>query len=134
MSKYGVFSGPRFPAFRLITERYRVSLRIQSECGKIRTRHNSVLGHFLLRVDLMDFPAYVESHEVYKFLYCSGNFYSARDLPRSRQFHQAVMIAIRSLKLCLKCKRSIIVELKTNFYELFSVGTLFHRKGLRCLI
>ena len=27
-----------FPAFGLNTERYRVSLRIQSECGKIRTR------------------------------------------------------------------------------------------------
>ena len=28
------------------TERYRVSLRIQSKCGKIRTRKNSVFGHF----------------------------------------------------------------------------------------
>ena len=27
------------------TERYFVSLRIQSECGKIRTRNNSVFGH-----------------------------------------------------------------------------------------
>ena len=27
-------------------ERYEVSLRIQSECGKIRTRNNSVFGHF----------------------------------------------------------------------------------------
>ena len=34
MSKYGVFSGPYFLAFRLNTERYFVSLRIQSECGK----------------------------------------------------------------------------------------------------
>ena len=32
------FSGPYFPAFVLHTERYGVSLRIQSECGKIRTR------------------------------------------------------------------------------------------------
>ena len=32
------YSGPYFPAFGLNTERYRVSLRIQSECGKIRTR------------------------------------------------------------------------------------------------
>ena len=31
-------SGPYFPAFGLNTERYSVSLRIQSECGKIRTR------------------------------------------------------------------------------------------------
>ena len=32
------FSSPYFPVFRLNTERYRESLRIQSECGKIRTR------------------------------------------------------------------------------------------------
>ena len=32
------YSGPYFPAFGLNKERYRVSLRIQSECGKIRTR------------------------------------------------------------------------------------------------
>ena len=46
VSKYGVFSDPYFPAFGLNTERYFVSLRIQSECGKIRTRKNSVFGHF----------------------------------------------------------------------------------------
>ena len=32
------YSGPHFPAFELNTERYGVSRRIQSECGKIRTR------------------------------------------------------------------------------------------------
>ena len=32
------FSGPYFPAFGLNTVRYGVSLRIQSECEKIRTR------------------------------------------------------------------------------------------------
>ena len=31
-------SGPHFPTFGLNTERYAISLRIQSECGKIRTR------------------------------------------------------------------------------------------------
>ena len=31
------YSAPYFPTFWLNTERYRVSLRIQSECGKIRT-------------------------------------------------------------------------------------------------
>ena len=46
VSKYGVFSSPYFPAFGLNTERYKVPLRIQSECGKIRTRKNSVYGHF----------------------------------------------------------------------------------------
>ena len=46
MSKYGVISGPYFLAFGLTTKRYSVSLRIQSKCGKIRTRNNSVFGHF----------------------------------------------------------------------------------------
>ena len=46
VSKYGVFSGPFFPVFGLNTERYRVSLRILSECGKMWTRKNSVFGHF----------------------------------------------------------------------------------------
>ena len=32
------YSGPHFPAFGLNTERYSVSLCIQSECGKIRAR------------------------------------------------------------------------------------------------
>ena len=38
----GDISGPYFPAFGLNTERYEVSLSIQSECGKIRTRINSI--------------------------------------------------------------------------------------------
>ena len=40
------FSGLYFPAFGLNTERYEISFRIHSECGKIRTRKNSVFGHF----------------------------------------------------------------------------------------
>ena len=46
VSNYGVFSGPCFHAFGLNTERYSVSPCIQSECGKIWTRKNSVFGHF----------------------------------------------------------------------------------------
>ena len=46
VSKYGVFSGPYFLAFRLNRERYSVSLRIQSECEKMRIMKNSVFGHF----------------------------------------------------------------------------------------
>ena len=47
MSKYGLISGPHFPAFGLNTERYVVSFQIQSECGKIWARNNYVFGHFL---------------------------------------------------------------------------------------
>ena len=35
------FSGPHFPIFRLNTQRYPVSLGIQSECGKMQTRKTS---------------------------------------------------------------------------------------------
>ena len=31
------YSGPHFPVFGLNTEKYSASLRIQSECGKMRT-------------------------------------------------------------------------------------------------
>ena len=40
------FSGPYFPVFGLNTEIYGVNLRIQSEYRKIRTKKNSVFGHF----------------------------------------------------------------------------------------
>ena len=49
------FSGPYFPAFGLNTERYSVSLCIQSKCGKMRTGKNPnkdtfhavLLGYFI---------------------------------------------------------------------------------------
>ena len=37
-SEYGDLSGLYFSAFSLNAERYSVSLRIQPECGKMRTR------------------------------------------------------------------------------------------------
>ena len=40
------FSGPYFPAFGLNTERYGVSLRIQSEWGKMRTKKTPNTGTF----------------------------------------------------------------------------------------
>ena len=40
------YSGPHFPALGLNKERYSVSLRIQSECGKIRTRITPNTGTF----------------------------------------------------------------------------------------
>ena len=54
VSKYGVISGPYFSVFGLNTERYSVSLRIQSGYRKIRTRNNSVFGHFS-RCDSYDY-------------------------------------------------------------------------------
>ena len=52
-SKYRVISGSYFPVFRLNTQRYSVSLRIQSEYRKIRTRNNSVFGHFSRSISIL---------------------------------------------------------------------------------
>ena len=49
------YSSPHFPVFRLNTERYYVSLRIQSECGKLRTRITPTTDTF-----------YVELYSFYK--------------------------------------------------------------------
>ena len=46
VSKYRVISGPYFSLFGLNMEGYGVSLRIQPEYRKIRTRNNSVFEHF----------------------------------------------------------------------------------------
>ena len=46
VTAYGVFSGPYFSVLGLNREIYGVNLRIQLEYGNIRTRKNSVFGHF----------------------------------------------------------------------------------------
>ena len=40
------FSGPYFPVFGLNTEIYSINLRMRSKYRKIRSRKNSVFGHF----------------------------------------------------------------------------------------
>ena len=45
-SKYAVFSGPYFLVIGLNTEIYAINLRIKAKYTKIRTRKNSVFGHF----------------------------------------------------------------------------------------
>ena len=55
------YFGPHFPAFGLNTERYSVSLRIQSECGKMQTRITPNTDTF---------------HAVYIAHYCSYEYYN----------------------------------------------------------
>ena len=52
------YSGQYFPALGLHTERYEVSPRIQSECGKIRTRitPNTDTSH---AVNLISYPYFL---------------------------------------------------------------------------
>ena len=52
--RIGRYSGPFFPQFGLNAERCGVSLRIQSECGKVRTRKapNMYTFHAITKVNL----------------------------------------------------------------------------------
>ena len=84
VSKYGVFSGLYFPTFGLNTERYSVSLRIQSECRKIRTRKNSVSGHFSRRANSSGGKLFLEIGDPvqnYKELYKAYNKKGCRIVP-----------------------------------------------------
>ena len=74
VSTYGVISGPYFPAFGQNTKRYEVSLRIQSECGKIRTKNNSVFEHFSRSVKATEVTHfYVRIHSnLLRVLLCQG--------------------------------------------------------------
>ena len=75
LSKYMIFKlcsplcemcpNTEFPAFGLNTERYFVSVRIQSECGKIRSRKNSVFGHFSRSAHVVEFNDFTQI--IYKY-------------------------------------------------------------------
>ena len=70
MSKYGVFSGPYFPTFGPNTDRYFVSLHIQSECGKIRARKNSIFGH-------ISRSTVNQCHKEFYYGWCRGSRYAS---------------------------------------------------------
>ena len=73
--EYGVFAGLYFPIFWLNTETYGVNLRIQSKCGKMRTRKNSVFGH-LSRSDCtawklaVNFPSNWADLKIVEIFFC----------------------------------------------------------------
>ena len=78
---------PRFPAFGLNTERYSVSLRIQSECGKIRTSKTPYLDTFHAVDNLLCFdPGWYKAIEESPLKTCRG---VSRN-PLSRPIHSAV--------------------------------------------
>ena len=97
------FSGPYFPAFGLNTDRYFVSLRIQSECEKIRTRKNSVFEHlsrslfYLLSFTFILFPS----------LHHSLSFVAIR---YHSLYHLVSLLVIRcdSLSFAVTCCRSLL--------------------------
>ena len=67
---WSVFSG-----FGLNTERYKVSLRIHSECEKMRTRNNSVFRHFLRSGIYHEMVSWY-FQKISKLLYIAGSSFS----------------------------------------------------------
>ena len=79
MTVFGIFLVCFFTAFRLRTEIYRVKLRIQSECGKIRIRKTANTDTFhavptlfyafvsdlYLAIDDIGFASYADDNTVY---------------------------------------------------------------------
>ena len=53
------FSGPYFLAFGLKTEIYSANLRIQSECGKMRTRKKHFFKHCLIVLNFLPFNSFL---------------------------------------------------------------------------
>ena len=103
---YSVCSGTYFPAFGLNTERYRVSLRIQSECRKNTDQKNSKHGHFSRSV----------IDKVRLFFICKGTL-------RSRKFIAAFDHS--SLNFVAEC--ILLFFSKSSFSFFFHVSRYPHR-------
>ena len=80
VSVFGVFRDPYFPAFGLNTERHSVSLRIQSECGKIRITKtpNTKTFHAMLILNIYTGYIHLNTNKILfqVFLYFKVFFYS----------------------------------------------------------
>ena len=62
------YSGPHFPTFGMNTERYGVTLRIHSKCGKMRTRITPNTDTFYTVLNFFSFsPFFSFSRYFYKF-------------------------------------------------------------------
>ena len=81
------FSSPYFPEFKLNPEKYSVSLRIQSKCGKIWTRKtpNTDTSHAVL-VNL--FCSHVALHEEIFFKQCSKSFVQIENMEDNTDMHR----------------------------------------------
>ena len=119
MSKYRVFSDPYFHAFGLNMERYEVSLRIQFECGKIRTRKNSVFGHFSHSVSyVVDFRYLVVDfsslfiYNIWSLFYYFGRDFQLRQRFRLfREFCYSLVFSQLVLSRLLLTRFSLMLEL-----------------------
>ena len=113
MSKWGAFSGPHFPAFELYTEKYEVSLHIQSECGKMQTGKNFVFRHFSRRECIIGLKC-----QLYKGLkqYCKESWkfcfnYTARKMKLSiHDFFSKCDLVRRNLRIWSHLLKNSLME------------------------
>ena len=120
------FCAPYIPVFGLNTERYSLSLSIQSECGKIWTRQTPNTNTFqaVIKTIIKDMPA--SSHLDKKPLYKIFFFFQ---LFRIRIISPSIVLSYQ--KRCTGCFLNIAQNLLFNFF--FSVAGNNPRK-LRCRI
>ena len=77
VSKYGVISGPYFPVFGLNTERYSVSLCIQSEYGKMQARKTPNTDNFC---EIGNAPDTTSGCQMMSFSHVEKDLYSNENL------------------------------------------------------
>ena len=105
--KHGVFPGLYFSAFELNTEINRVNLLIQSKCMKIRTRKNSVLGHFSRNVS----HHHQQNMGIRIFFISSAKLKLAKNLAKTKQHSEIELLlfgnySLSSSTLSFKSNRS----------------------------
>ena len=115
--RIGRFYGPFFPAFGLSTERYGVSVRIQSECRKIRGRKTPNTDTF----DTAEIKTFLINVLIYfNAFYYSGAITSDLEMERSEAYS----------KPCQTCKRKLFAKIVNDWKPLTIFGKKLH---LRCL-
>ena len=108
------YSGLHFPAFRLKTERYGVSLRIQSECGKIRTRitpNTDTSRSFSGAVFFLAVELNMEAHRLHLRIHSECGEIRVRTNPECRHFTQLASEYCYIILIPLYCKFTVIIWL-----------------------
>ena len=119
VAKYRVFSGPYFPEFGLNTDRHGVSPRIQSKCWKIRTRKNTVFGHFS-RSAVLRYKSDVAKHE---WTALSFNFDKIRDLSNRCKFFSTPVAEYASISTRLERLKLIYYSLTLSFSNCYMLSS-----------
>ena len=103
------YSGPYFPAFGLNTERCSVFLRIQSECGKTRTRITLNTDTFYA-LKVLNTPLCSGTHEGDVFIICNILTYS---------IHRDFIPSMSNLKQDLTLRGSLLINIRNKNIQKF---------------